>query len=560
MSASAGVIRHGRRSGQARRGEREGGHVSPEQLTSGMILPDGTDLRQVTVLSKKDWQRIGDQLSKSNREEQRLRAQREEKEDLHARSKDMVKNWSNTIVGQRLKKLEAHKIRERKEEEEKVQIDIEEEEYQSQKRKAAIDKAKTQQYYQTDRVKSFHGALLLTEVLKEREAQIELKRAKARANAGKDKDIQMRYQRELEMGILEDQEKARFAIEESKKCKGFQLQQINDHLKQKEYAKQDELREAEEMRQNIERYEAEKRRIDDIRQKEREAVMNSHVQTIKNRDLIRAAERQKEEEDDEAIRIFAAAKQKMGQLREDKEQELWQQRQDHTNRMVELLHSQLKQKADDEDDRISNAVRERERIQEKEEREKEENLRATLQSIADHRTSQLRRAEEQARENKRLENENLQLRVEADRIFQAQQAEKMQGRKNEALALQDFHTRQIEEAAASRRREKDDQLEHDQRNLELLRLEEQQFQEYAAKVINHCHKNGRNVYPLVHAAREGHGAGMGPVFEGKGGIRPSYLVQDNTGVELPNYQNDSTADIKDGQNSGDSRKRLGFVW
>ena len=43
-----------------------------------------------------------------------------------------------------------------KEEEEKKAVDIEEAKYQAEKRKEAIEKAKTQQYYQTDRVKGFH--------------------------------------------------------------------------------------------------------------------------------------------------------------------------------------------------------------------------------------------------------------------------------------------------------------------------------------------------------------------------------------------------------------------
>ncbi|XP_002739203.1 cilia- and flagella- associated protein 210-like [Saccoglossus kowalevskii] len=564
---SAELIRHGRRSGQSRRDSGSKSAELPRQQLSppqqgprGMMLPDGTDLRQVTVLSKTDWQRIQDQLSKSSREEQRMRAQREQELALHERSKEVVKNWSNTIAGQRLKKLEARKIREEKEEEEKVQLDIEEAKFQSEKRKIAIDKAKTQQYYQTDRVKGFHGALLLTEVLKEREAQIEFRKARERASAGKDRDIYMRYQREVEMGILEDQAKARTAMEERRKCKEFQLHQINDHLKKEDLAKLTDVREGEEIKRNTERYEAEKRRIEEIKRKEREDIMKAHLQTVKDRDLIRAAERQKEEEEEEEIRIFAAAKRKMGKLRKTKEKELWLKKQDHTNKMVELLHGQLKQKVDNEDERIIKAVGERERIEEMEDKAKEEKLHKTLQSIAEHRTTQMKLAEKQERENKRKETENLLLRVEADRIFQSQQEEKMRAAKAEAQALQGFHNKQIDENIGGIRKEQQDQLEHDQRNLELLKLEEDQFQEYAAKVITHCHKNGRNVYPLVKAAREGHGGGMGPVFEGKGGIRPSYLVQDATGVELPTYQKDSTTDVKSGQNSGDSRKRLGFVW
>jgi len=100
----------------------------------------------------------------------------------------------------------------------------------------------------------------------------------------------------------------------------------------------------------------------------------------------------------------------------------------------------------------------------------------------------------------------------------------------------------------------------DRANLELLNVEEQQFQEYASKVIHHCENGGRNVYPLRKAARAGHGGGSGPVFEGKGGIRPSYMVTDKTGKQMPHYQRDSTEETKQNIQNVQTKKRLGFVW
>ena len=105
------------------------------------------------------------------------------------------------------------------------------------------------------------------------------------------------------------------------------------------------------------------------------------------------------------------------------------------------------------------------------------------------------------------------------------------------------------------------QLALDRANEELVKKEEQQFQEYATKVIEHCEKNGRNVYPLRKAAREGAGGGLGPVFPGKGGVRPSYMVQDKTGVQLPHYQRVTTQNVKEQiYGKADSKNRLGFVW
>lgn len=63
---------------------------------------------------------------------------------------------SDYSKGQRQKKLEAKKIRDDIEEEKRKQIDREEAEYQAQKRKEALQKAKTQLYYQSDHVRGLH--------------------------------------------------------------------------------------------------------------------------------------------------------------------------------------------------------------------------------------------------------------------------------------------------------------------------------------------------------------------------------------------------------------------
>ena len=71
---------------------------TPPNGTKTVGLPTEEDLRQVTILSQGDWNRIAAQLEKKSREEERIRALKEEKEALHQRSKEMVKNWSNTIA------------------------------------------------------------------------------------------------------------------------------------------------------------------------------------------------------------------------------------------------------------------------------------------------------------------------------------------------------------------------------------------------------------------------------------------------------------------------------
>jgi len=66
---------------------------------------------------------------------------------------------------------------------------------------------------------------MLTEVLKEREAQIELKRLKALASDGKDVELFRQAQREHEEAIIKDQAKAMERIMASKSTAQFQKSQ-----------------------------------------------------------------------------------------------------------------------------------------------------------------------------------------------------------------------------------------------------------------------------------------------------------------------------------------------
>ena len=85
------------------------------------------------------------------------------------------------------------------------------------------------------------------------------------------------------------------------------------------------------------------------------------------------------------------------------------------------------------------------------------------------------------------------------------------------------------------------------------------WQEYARKVIETAEKRGRNTYPLIAVARPGAGGGHGPIFDGKGGIRPSYMVSDEGGYQLPHFDQEASNEIQAMQ-KGVTNNRLGFVW
>ena len=86
---------------------------------------------------------------------------------------------------------------------------------------------------------------------------------------------------------------------------------------------------------------------------------------------------------------------------------------------------------------------------------------------------------------------------------------------------------QINELAAEERLQRDREAKFDLNQLSQLKLEEDEFQEYAEKVIKKAEQKDRNVFPLKVVKARGAGGGRGPINQL--GIRPSYLASDLQG-------------------------------
>ena len=67
--------------------------------------------------------------------------------------------------------------------------------------------------------------MVLIEVLKERDAQVELNRLRKAASAGKDRDLLLKAQQELEEGIKHDQEMAIKRMKNNRETADFQMAQ-----------------------------------------------------------------------------------------------------------------------------------------------------------------------------------------------------------------------------------------------------------------------------------------------------------------------------------------------
>uniref|UniRef100_A0A3Q2WH69 Cilia and flagella associated protein 210 n=1 Tax=Haplochromis burtoni TaxID=8153 RepID=A0A3Q2WH69_HAPBU len=452
-------------------------NVSADEAIRAMQPPD---LRHVTVLRKTEWLRIQDELCGVNKEEKRIREAAKQRENLHLQSQEVVKLWPDTLHGQRLKRLQEKKIRKEIEEEQMRLADLEEAKYQEQRRKEIIEKAKTQLYCQTDRVKGLHSALLLTEVLKERDAQIELKQRRKSANIDVDKAFLHMVQTREDEASKQEQEKAM----QRKLVRQVAAEDLRNQIKENELLRERQKLESKKDGDEIQRLQALhqlERRMEAERQaNQKRSLMQARQvepRMLRNRKLKRSKGN-----------CFSLLK---AQTRRD--------------RIINKLTVTQQEQAVSEEQKIAKAVAESEAKQAQQQLEEDEKKAAMLKSISVHR-------ELMAEKGARLQ----QLRQQ--------------------------------------------EHEFEVKNAELIAEEEKRFQQYSQQIINAAAEAQRNVFPLCKAAREGIGGGSGPVFSG---VRPSYLVQDRTGAQMPKYVSLATQNIKklhQAVDIQDAKRRLGFTW
>ncbi|KAG7227558.1 hypothetical protein INR49_005373 [Caranx melampygus] len=547
----ASVVQHGRR-------RRSSKSASSAEIASRMIQPP--DLRQVKVLPKAEWLRIQDELNQVNKEKEKLREAANRREALHLQSKEAVKLWSNTLAGQRQKKLEAKKIREQIEEEKRKLIDIEEAQYREQTRKEAIEKAKSQLFYQTDQVKRLHRALLLTEVLKEREAQIELKQRIKSASKDVDKEFLHKVKSREDEALRQEQEKARQKKLERLTVAEDLKNQIKENELARERQKAENKKEGEEIHRLRELYLHEQRTEDERQAEHKRNVMRAHLEHLVNRDVKRAADAQKQEAEEEQRKLFLSAKQKMMKLRREKEAELLREAQMQREKIMNKLIVEKEDKSVREEQRIAKAVAERDARQAQQRWEEEEKKMAMSKSIAAHRELMRQEKEQKDKVAQQAAQDILKAKKEADRIFSEKQQLKAQRIREDERKLQDFHATQMATKKARDQQLRREEQEFMAQSTHLMAEEEKQFQQYSQDVISVTAEAQRNTYPLCRAAREGIGGGLGPLFSG---ARPSYLVQDSSGTQMPKYVSGVTQNIKKLNEAVDlqeAKRRLGFMW
>lgn len=102
-----------------------------------------------------------------------------------------------------------------------------------------------------------------------------------------------------------------------------------------------------------------------------------------------------------------------------------------------------------------------------------------------------------------------------------------------------------------------EEREFEEKKAELEAGEDERFRRYSQKLIQEAAAAQLNVHPLEKAARAGSLVGVA------GGGAPVYLVNDQSGAQMPQFVTGNTQSIKKLNEAADfegGKRRLGFTW
>ncbi|KAK4472063.1 hypothetical protein MN116_005436 [Schistosoma mekongi] len=523
------------------------------------------DIRRVKLISQSEWERLRKQLDNNLSETTKAEEKKLETEKIKAQSKEMIKSWTNTLLGGRQKKLEERANRLAEEEKAKLAIDYEEAKYQAEQRKKAIDKAKLQLYYETDRVRLLHSGLTLTETLKERDMQLEFKQLKNKLEEKKEKIYVEKMRKTIESAIKKEQVEAERRHAKNMLIAQELTAQIKEHDEQKKREKEQILAEGEELRKIATIDLLEREKLEQIYREQMNKLAKEFRDQINGNKQMRDIERLRDEEIEEQCRLFAAAKIKMTKMRILKEREIFKDKEEQLQKIQEYLSEQLKNAQNTEELRLNKAINEREEKYQHDTKEKQEKQMRIMHEINEYRMNELERRRKLLEEKKEIELNEIRERISNELALveyeNACKAKRFEERKQLSQQLLQESIKKRENINEERKKE----IEMVENQNKLYQLEENIFQDYAKRIINHCKANDRNVYPLEKAVHIKSIIGLGTGLPGK----PSLVTINHNNSLIDNqYNNDHSINNHDqyinkelnNNNKNNTNERLGFVW
>ena len=454
--------------------------------------------RDTVLLSSAKWNSIRDHLTRQQEEEAQRQRQRQAAERRQAASRQMKDGWPNTLAKLHAKRLQDREDRLRKKEEDQLAIDAEEAKIQAVLRKQKLDAARQMLFHNEERVRNLDGALLLSEVLKERDEQLALKaRIKEQEAEGERQwqdHLQYDWARQAEIEAQQERDR-RAAVRRSN------AKEIEVALAVKEEAKKKELEDARQIRLATEQQRHEMELDKQEEYKNRQKLKNEANEYLRTQRAFELLKQKRDDEENAETRVYSLGKLEMSQrIKQTRERIM-----DHSRRRSEaacaLLERQLAAKQSDEDARIAAAVAEKRAKDDALETEKAAERAAMTESIRRHRSGALRRHRQEKEQAARQTQEERRLQDAQTAALASELRDRHRDLLDQRARNRRYWRDQLDEMEAKRlvEKEEEDAEVRDQKCTE--RREQQQFDEYVKTELERLRKNKRSTFPLRAAAR-----------------------------------------------------------
>ncbi|XP_060522535.1 DNA ligase 1-like [Cylas formicarius] len=465
-------------------------HLLPGQTLENTKIAERAHALHVTESA---WNGITRHLDRRKILQENLEREKAIKKYLEEGSKQMTKGWENSLQNMRKRKEEERQktIAHKKDDREQKFLAMMKE--QDQIRKQYTEKVKKQIFMSTGDARELTSALITSEILFEREKQIELQNKIERheREEGRKYDEKIHLEAEIEANAKKEQE---IKQKEKNKAHGEMLKSMVDEKLNLAKNMRDE-RVKQEALENEAAFE-ETKMLEDLNTKEKMARKKKlHLE----RKLLLEKESEKkkqmaieDKELDEVVKIYRDAKHRIECMKKEKEKQLQETILKRREKVVKLVYAAEKDRSEAEEKAIQSAIKQMEGKEMEIVKARAEFEKKLREDQIKNRLEVLEREKVRLAKERELKKWEMLNRYKCDEMMkkydQAQQREKWEQVLN--------YRKELMEQMAAERASKAEELELEQAFDKMISSEDDRFFEYAREVIEIAKSKGRCTIPI----------------------------------------------------------------
>ncbi|XRB22153.1 trichohyalin-plectin-homology domain-containing protein [Pseudoscourfieldia marina] len=421
----------------------------------------------------------------------------QERERLRDLSLERSSKWPNTLEAQRERKERAFQERLQQDELERKHMDRKNAIVKAEQRRMQLERSNKMLFDETDRVKAFHGTLLLSDVLQEREAQLKYKQYTKEITQRQERAFVKQQKEALEIAEEMELRKNEAVRQRNLDERDSQLAQLEDvktkYLKERELNRQEGL---------ALRRMAEQEAVDALAREEakRAKAKLAHEQTLIANAALKEFKRIEEEKDAEfekKIEAFATHKEAVLKERKDRAEAKAKAKLEQKDKLAATIAANLMAEREKTEARIAKQHEEAEIAADMREAEHKAWLKREQVAVDSSRRQQLD-LKTALKEQARLDEMEFmeQWRIRNQEIEEEERAEVAAIRARNKNH-QGYLMRQIERKSANKKAEARAKLQDALASEHNLAEEDMMFDEYAKVVMEEWDRQGKDLKPVV---------------------------------------------------------------